>query len=190
MNAIMLARLCAALTDPGMVPADRHEEAKRVLLRGAPEDIGLAWSAEDVKEVCPELTRLQCRQVLDLIAEWDLAGMSCDFIGEAVEELFGKTAAIRLEVGRAEGEAAYAGAVLPRGLARSLTSLSEFACRLERMATGVRAMASAGIRLAAAQCDPLAVVVVTDDAVAAARFGLEALGQDGVVAEVLAEDIG
>jgi len=174
MIAEVINAQCQSLVEAGVVPAERMDEVRGALCRAWEATVGFTLGVESVAEVWPEVTEEEADRVLDLIVEWDLAGLSCDLICSAIERLFPQGSNT---VRPAERSDAYAGAVVLSDVTEGVSSLTELATRLEQTARRVLAMARAGVRLAGEQVDPCAVVVVADDEATANAFGLERSGE-------------
>lgn len=80
-----------ALVEAGLVP-DRCHDAERVMRQVWDDHVGLAWTAADVREVCPRLDDQEARQVLRRAADYDCDSVIGEMIHAAAEELYGDKA--------------------------------------------------------------------------------------------------
>lgn len=64
MDERQIAEMVKSLTNAGLVPPERKEDAKVVLAAYWTDQIALTWTVNDVLDVCPGLTEEEARHVL------------------------------------------------------------------------------------------------------------------------------
>ncbi len=87
-----IARMLEALVEAGLVPPARCHEAEQVMRQVWDGHVGLAWTAADVRELCPRLDDEEARQVLRRVADYDCDSVIGEMIHAAAEELYGEKA--------------------------------------------------------------------------------------------------